>query len=123
MRRIYEQGIFERPDELMRLTAEDVAYVNPPDAIEPGTRRGRGAVGRAFGNILTFDHVHHEIVDLFDGGDTVVAVVSMRARMRGSEAEIRQEEAHTWTFRDGLIAQFEWGRDVKAALAAAGHRP
>jgi hypothetical protein len=27
---------------------------------------------------------------------------------------------HTWTLRDGRITRFEWGRDLKKALEAAG---
>jgi hypothetical protein len=33
-----------------------------------------------------------------------------------------QEEAHTWTLRDGKIVRFEWGRDLRTALEATGLR-
>jgi len=59
---------------------------------------------------------------LFDAGDSVVAVVSFRARGRGSDRELTQEEAHTWTFRDGRVACFEWRHDLQAALEAVGLR-
>ena len=69
-----------------------------------------------------FDSSRHELHELFDGGNTVVAAVSFRTRSRGSETEIVQEEAHTWTLCDGRITRFEWGRDLATALEAAGLR-
>ena len=62
----------------------------------------------------------HELHELFDLGDTVVAVVSRHAG-RPSSSEI-QEEAHTWTFRDGKVVRFERGRNLEAALEATGLR-
>jgi hypothetical protein len=62
----------------------------------------------------------HELHELFDLGDTVVAAVS-RHTGRPSSSEI-QKEAHTWTFRDGKSFRFERGRDLKSALEAAGLR-
>ena len=58
--------------------------------------------------------------ELFDAGDTVVAAVTFHARGRDSGAELTQDEAHTWVFRDGKVVSFEWGRDLAAALDAAG---
>jgi hypothetical protein len=52
----------------------------------------------------------------------VVAALSFYARTRGSESEIVQEEAHTWTVRQGKITRFEWGRDLGGALEAAALR-
>ena len=71
---------------------------------------------------VPFDSSRHELHELFDGGETVVAAVSFRTRSRGSETEIVQEEAHTWTLCDGRITRFEWGRDLATALEAAGLR-
>ena len=59
---------------------------------------------------------------IYDGGlfDRAVAEVTSRARSRGSDVELAYQEAHTWTFRDGLVTRFEWSRDLPAALEAAG---
>jgi hypothetical protein len=65
-----------------------------------------------------FDSSRHELHELFDGGDSVVAAVTFCTRGRGSDREIVHDEAHTWTLRDGRIARFEWGRDLGAALEA-----
>jgi uncharacterized protein len=122
VRRIYEQEMFGRdPGRLLDLATPDVEYVNPPEAIESGVRRGRAEVAQAVKNAHElFESPRYELNELFDYGDTVVAALSFYARTRGTENEIVQEEAHTWTLRDGRIARFEWGRDLGTALEAAG---
>lgn len=121
VRRIYEQELLDGDaDGVLALAADDVEYVNPPEAIEPGTRRGREDVGAALRNIgESFDSNRHEVHRLFDFGDVVVASVTFCARSRGSGADVVQEEAHTWTFREGKIVRHEWSRDLDAALRAA----
>jgi ketosteroid isomerase-like protein len=122
VRRIYEQEMFgQDPGRLLDLATPDIEYVNPPEAIEPGVRRGRAEVAQAVKNAHQFfDSPRYELKELFDYGDTVVAALSFYARTRGTEKEIVQEEAHTWTLRDWRIARFEWGRDLGTALEAAG---
>jgi ketosteroid isomerase-like protein len=97
----------------------DIEYINPPDAVEPGVRRGRAEVLDALRNSSDlFDSARHELRELFDLGDAVVAAVSFCTRTRRGGIELVQEEAHTWTFRHGRIVSFEWGRDLGAALRA-----
>ena len=122
VRRIYDEGLIDgSPESLLEVVSPDIEYVNPPEAVDPGIRRGRADVVTALRNAAEFfDSSRHELRELFDRGDTVVAAVTFHARSRGSETEIVQEEAHTWTFRDGRILRFEWGRDLAQALEAAG---
>ncbi|HEY8640584.1 MAG TPA: nuclear transport factor 2 family protein [Solirubrobacterales bacterium] len=122
VRRIYEQGLLDQhPEQLAALVTPDVEYVNPPEALEPGIRRGRTELARALRNVSEpFDSYRYEFHELFKAGDAVVASVSCHARSFGSETELVQEEAHTWTLRDGKIVRFEWGRDLGTALEAAG---
>jgi ketosteroid isomerase-like protein len=124
VRHIYDGGLIDRAVEALRpLLAPDVEYVNPADAIEPGTRKGIDAVMGAFGAVGAFETATSEARELFPAGDSVVAAVTFRARSRGSDVELTQEEAHTWTFRGGKVARFEWSRDLAAALEAAGVVP
>ncbi len=122
VRHIYEAGLMDRdPQELMKLATPDVEYVNPPYAVEPGVRRGLAAVARAmraFGEV--WESSRHELRQVYDFGDVVVVAVSWYVRGRGSEREIVNEEAHTWTLREGRIARFEWGQDLAKALEVAG---
>jgi ketosteroid isomerase-like protein len=123
VRRIYTDGLIYRDPE--RLVAElgtpEIEYVNPPYAIEAGVRRGPAEVTRALRQAHElFASPRYVIDQLYDRGDTVVAALSFYAHGRGSEAEAVQEEVHSWTFRDGRIARFEWGRDLDKALVASG---
>jgi uncharacterized protein len=119
---LYESGMFDRdPARLMELATPDVEYVNPPYAVEPGIRRGPAAVEQAMRRFAeVWDTARHELRELYDCGDVVVVDVDWHIRGRGSERELVNREAHSWTLRDGRIARFEWGQDLGAALKAAG---
>src|SRR5262245_23562973 len=122
IRRIYDEGLIDKdPEWLLELATPDIEYVNAPDAVEPGVRRGPDEVVRAMRAFAeVWETSRHELHQLYDCGDCVVAEVSWHTSSRGSETEIVQEEAHTWAVRKGRIARFEWGRDVPAAIEAAG---
>jgi ketosteroid isomerase-like protein len=124
VRRFYDEGLIDRnPEAILELATPDVEYVNPPYAVEPGIRRGPVDVARAMRAFSeVWEEARHELHELFDCGDVVVAAVRWRIRSRGSERDLFNEEAHTWTLRDGRIARFEWGQDLAKALEAAGLR-
>jgi ketosteroid isomerase-like protein len=125
VRRIYDEGLIDRGPEswLLELATSDIEYVNPPYAVEPGTRRGPVEVVRAMrGFAEVWENSRHELHELFDCGDIVVAAVTWHIRSRGSENELVNQEAHTWTLHEGRIARFEWGQHLAAALEAAGLR-
>ena len=86
-------------------------------------RYGLVAVAEAMRRFAeVWEKSRHELRELYDCGDTVVAAVSWHIRNRGSETELVNKEAHTWTLREGRIARFEWGQDLDSALEAAGFR-
>jgi ketosteroid isomerase-like protein len=122
--RIYTEGLIDRdPKRLVdHFAAPDIEYVDPPDDNDPGSWHGRTAVMLAMRRARqSFSEYQHELHELFDAGDTVVAAVSFHATTRGPQREeIQKEEAHVWTFRDGKVVRFENGRDLKEALEAAG---
>ncbi len=123
VRHLYVSGMMDRdPDELLQLATADIEYVNPPYAVEPGVHRGLVAVAQAMRRFAEpWDESHHELRELYDCGDLVVAAVSWHIRSRrGSLRELVNEEAHTWTLHNGRIARFEWGQDLAKALEAAG---
>jgi ketosteroid isomerase-like protein len=121
VRRMYADGLLDRAvDGLPPLLHPDVEYVNPADAVEPGTRRGIDEVMVAFRAVGAFETATSELQDVFPAGDSVVAAVTFRARSRESGIELAQDEAHTWTFRDGRVTRFSWSRDLASALEAVG---
>jgi ketosteroid isomerase-like protein len=121
IRSVYEQGLLDSSHGHNAFAEVEIEYVNPPDAIDPGVRRGRG-LGKALDGLAdAFGERQHRLRRLFDAGDMVVADVVFRGRGATSGATLTQDEAHTWTFDGaGRIVRFEWGRDLAAALKAAG---
>ena len=122
IRHVYESGLIDRdPEELLELATPDIEYVNPPYAVEPGVRRGLVAVAKAMRAFAEpWEESRHALRELYDGGDIVVAAVNWHIRGRGSDRELVNKEAHTWTLDEGRIARFEWGQDLGKALEAAG---
>jgi len=124
VRHIYEAGLIDGdPEELLKLATPEIEYVNPPYAVEPGVRRGLGPVAQAMRRFAeVWEESRHELRELYDCGDIVVAAVSWHIRGRGSDRELVNQEAHTWTFQEGRLVRFEWGQDLGHALEAAGFR-
>ena len=124
VRRIYADGLLDHAvDAIQPLLHPDVEFVNPAEAVEPGTRRGIDEVMVAFrASQDAFETATSELREVFPAGDSVVAAVTFRARSRDSDVELTQEEAHTWTFHNGKVTRFEWCRDLASALEAVGLR-
>jgi ketosteroid isomerase-like protein len=104
------------------LLAQDAEFLSPPGAIDPGERRGPAgfaAVRRAVGN--RFGSFSHEIRELRDAQETVIASVIFRAEGAGGVA-VEQPEFHVWTFRDGEIIRLAWFHRLDEAAEAAGLR-
>jgi ketosteroid isomerase-like protein len=122
VRRLYEtRAIDGQHDALREILDPDAVWINPPEAVDPGTRHGATEVLAAVENLAqSFEKAEHRLHELFDAGDAVVAFVTFHARGRDSGVEVTQDEAHTWTFRDGKVVAFEWSRDRRAALEAVG---
>jgi len=120
VRRIYGEGLIDRdPKRFVNdFAAPDIEYVNPPEAVDPGIRRGRAEVMLALRRARQSSAAYrHELQELFDSGDTVVAAVSRHA---GSPSSSKiQKEAHTWTFREGKVVRLERGPNLEDALKAA----
>jgi len=97
VRHVYGSGLFDRdPEELLELATPDVEYVNPPYAVEPGVRYGLVAVAQAMRRFAeVWEESRHDLRELYDCGEIVVAAVSWHIRNRGSEMELVNEEAHT----------------------------
>jgi ketosteroid isomerase-like protein len=95
----------------------DVEYVNPPDAIEPGTRRGRAAF-RAIRD--AYDDVRIEPQEYIEAGDDVVVIAKVHATGRGSGVPVEWDHGYIWTIADGRAVRFRWFNEPAQALAAAG---
>jgi len=98
---------------------EDAEYVNPPYAVEPGTRPWAVAMQR-LREIYADFHVEPEEY-METGEDQVVVIVTARAS-GASGVETSQRLAHVWTIRDDKASRFRWfsERDEEFAALSAG---
>jgi ketosteroid isomerase-like protein len=121
VRRVYDawaRGEFPGPADLLD---EEIEYVNPPRAVEPGTRRGLAEFGRAVEKVLeSWETWEMEPEEYTESGEQVAVVVSYRARARGSGVEVEGRESALWTIRAGRVVRYEWFHDAADALEAAG---
>ena len=108
---------FPGPVELMD---PEIEYVNPPGAVEPGTRRGRTAFSRAMEKVFEGWETWHMEPEQFKAvGDQVAVVLSYRARGRGSGVEVEGRESALWTLHDGKVSRYAWFHEPEDALEAA----
>jgi uncharacterized protein len=98
------------------LIAEDLEYVNPPYAVESGTRRDRGALG---GVLDVYPDFRFEPDRYIDAGEDIV-VIGMAHGTSASGLEQSWRQAHVWTIRDGKAVRFQWFNDPAEALEAVG---
>jgi ketosteroid isomerase-like protein len=99
----------------------DIEYVNPPGAIEPGTRHGLPEFTRAVEKVLdAWEFWWAEPEELKPVGEHVAVLVRYRARGRGSGAEVEGRESALWTLRDGKVVRYEWFHEPPDAFRAVG---
>ena len=100
-----------------------IVYVNPPDAIEPGTRRGLAAFSRAVEQVFReggWDSWRIEPESFTPSGDRVAVELRYQARGRGSGVEVQGRMSALWTIRDRKVVRFEWFLAPAGAYEAAG---
>ena len=98
------------------LIAPDLEYVNPPYAVEAGTRRERSALDRVRD---VYPNFRIEAERYIDAGDEVV-VIGMARGTGASGVEVQWRQGYVWTIKDGLAVRFQWFNDPAEALEAAG---
>lgn len=100
------------------LMADDIRYVNPPDALEPGTREGADSFNNVF---EVYSDLRFEIDRLIDAGDErVVMVGTMEGVARLTGLEMTRSHSQVWTIRDGKAVSMQWFHTEAEALDAAG---
>jgi ketosteroid isomerase-like protein len=103
------------------LLAADAEWVNPPEAVEPGTRQGADSFNRAVANVFAaWDDVVFETDRLIDNGNDVVALGRLRGHIHGPGMEVESPHGQIWSFRDGLVTRMEWCNTHREALQAGG---
>jgi uncharacterized protein len=96
----------------------DIEYVNPPYAVESGTRKGREALAKVR---EVYPDFRVEPERFIDAGDDVVVIGTARGTSAsGLTAQWRQ--GYVWTVRDGKGTRLRWFNDPDEALEAVGMR-
>ena len=116
IRRIYDA--WDREESARDYIADDVEYINPRYAVEPGIRYGR----RSFAVVReTYGDFKLEPVRFIDtGGDDVVVLVYYTGSGAGSGVPVSGEQGYVWTVRDRKAVRFRWFASHREALEAAG---
>jgi ketosteroid isomerase-like protein len=115
IRRIYEA--WEREESARDFIAEDIEYVNPSYAVEPGTRRGR----KSFRVIReTYGDFQIRVERYVDAGEEVVVLAQYKGSGQGSGVPVSGEHGYVWTVRDGQAVRFQWFQSHREALEAVG---
>ena len=115
VRRIYDA--WDREESARAFIAEDLEYVNPSYAVEPGTRRGRRSLALVRGTYEDFEITVDRIVD---AGDETVVLARFTGSGSVSGVPVSGEQGYVWTVRDGLAVRFQWFHTHREALEAAG---
>jgi ketosteroid isomerase-like protein len=103
------------------LLAPEAEWVNPHDAVEPGTLRGAESFNGAIASVFaTWDDVHFDTERALDSGDNVVALGVLRGHIHASGMEVESPHGQVWTFREGRVIRMRWFNTHREALDAAG---
>jgi ketosteroid isomerase-like protein len=116
VRRIHEA--WDRGDSVRAFLAEDMEYVNPTYAVEPGTRVGRSPFGAVRETYPDFQLHIDRLIDT--GGEDVVVLGRYIASGDASGIRLEGDHGYVWTIRDGLAVRFQWYQAHREALEAAG---
>lgn len=96
---------------------KELEYVNPPEAVEPGTKHGRRYLNEVRD---VFPDVRLEPERFIDAGDDVVVIAKLLGRGSKSGVETHSRQGYVWTIADGKAVRFRWFSDPAKALEAVG---
>lgn len=96
---------------------KELEYVNPPNAVEPGTKRGRHYLRKVS---EVFPDVRFEIERYIDAGDDVVVIAKMLGRGSSSGVETETRQGYIWTVAGDKAVRLRWFNDPAEALQAVG---
>jgi ketosteroid isomerase-like protein len=121
IREAYAAFIAGDLEKLREAFHPDAEYVNPPEAIEGGTRRGEAELMTTWRNVHDLFELHGvEMNEIRECPAGVFALVRFQGRGRSSGVPIDIQQYHVIAMRDGRIARLAWFVERDDALAAAG---
>ena len=125
IRRLVDAWNRQDAEAILALVHPEGEYVNAPNAVEPGTRRGHDAIVVVLrkqwedtpgGAVQEIDRFH-------DRGDEIITEGRLSRAMPGSHDRISTRVLHSWKIRDGKLIRLGVlgaGPEFPDALEAAG---
>jgi ketosteroid isomerase-like protein len=109
-------------DAIVAVSDPDVEFVNPPTAVEPGTRRGHDGLRLGLGGMLeVFDDLRIEPHRIDDLGDRVVVTGRFSGRGRASGVKFDpQPFGFVVTLRGDRMIRYEWFASPEEARQSVG---
>jgi len=99
----------------------EIRWQTRADLPDASTHRGHdGATALMDEWFGAFDDLSLDIEEMIDAGDSVVVVLRLRGRARGSDHEVNMPETHVLTMRDGLVTEVHEYATRVEALRAVG---
>jgi ketosteroid isomerase-like protein len=121
VKRLYEAWERDGFGVVRELMDADIEYVNPPYAVEPGTRRGydefeiaAAAIRAAYGERRFLPLELHEV------GRRVAVRARVIARGVGSSVVVDTERGYVFDVQDGKVVRLAWFNEPAEAREAAG---
>ena len=103
----------------MQALAVDAEWHESGALPEPDVYVGREAIGSFLEEFLAqWESFDQEIVETRESGDKVAVFIHLKAKGRGSSAEVESSYAHVWTMRGGLGVRVDAFYEREKALAA-----
>jgi ketosteroid isomerase-like protein len=100
---------------------EDVEWVNPAYAVEPGTRRGIGEFREALESLRASSRdIRVEVDEVIEAGDCVVVAGRWTVEVTGGGVPVEAAFSSGLTLRDAKVVRYEWFRERAEALEAVG---
>jgi ketosteroid isomerase-like protein len=121
VRRIYDALLQDDLDTALGFMDDEIEYLNPDYAVEPGRRHGHAGIRANVENMrAAFDYWRFQPEEFIDAGNQVVVVGTFRARGRDSGLEIERRQSRLWTIRDRKVVRYQWFDAPDEALHASG---
>jgi ketosteroid isomerase-like protein len=124
VRGIYSSGAWDSegdPTLALDFIDTEFEFVNPVDAVVPGTRQGHEGFLLAMQSAVdALEHFSHEPIRFADAGEKVMVDIMLHARGRMSGLSLSRPEWHVWTIRNEKAVRVEWFKQEDAALRFAG---
>ena len=99
----------------------DIEYVNPPYAVEPGTRRGYEGFAIAAEAIrAVYPTRRLEPLEFWDAQNRVAVRARVIASGVGSSVEADVERGYAFEVRDGRVLRYAWFNEPREAREAVG---